>query len=385
MRRVCLIRQKIYPMQRNLRRSAETLVKEGCWVDVICVGSKGQPRREVMNGVHLHRIYYLYHRDNIFWYLFDYISFFLLASLTLAWFSIKKRYDVIEVHTMPDFLVFTTIFPKLLGSKVILFMFENATELFTAGFRVSRKHIAARLVTFIASVSAHYADKVIVSDGPLHKKEVESYGIPSEKVTIVLNVPDDSVFKLDSGNTIASDSHFSIVVVSIILKRNGIQTLINALPQIIENIPETKVCVIGGGEYLNYLKQLAQDLRVDKYLEFKGDLPYEKVPIYIAKADICVAPAIEDVGAPNKIFEYSALSKPTVASSLPGIRSVFNDDCVRYYEPGNEAGLAEGILELYHHPEKRASLAKAAHEVYCRHYWPVMKQTYLGVYKQLLD
>ena len=112
-------------MQRNLRRNAETLVKEGFEVDVICVGRKGQPRTETLDGVNVHRIYYLYHRSSIFWYVFDYMCFFLLASLMLVRLSIKKRFSVIEVCNIPDFHIFTTLLPKLLGSKVIFSMFEK--------------------------------------------------------------------------------------------------------------------------------------------------------------------------------------------------------------------------------------------------------------------
>jgi glycosyltransferase involved in cell wall biosynthesis len=274
MRRVCLVRQKIYPEQRNLRRSAETLVKEGYDVDVICIGTGSQSRRDTINGVNVHRIFYLYHRDSVLWYAFDYISFFILASLTLAWLSIKKRYDVIEVHTMPDFLVFVTLFPKLLGSKVILYMFENTTQLFTAGFGVSRKHIAARLITFIASISAHYADRVIVSDGPLHKKEVESYGIPGEKITLVLNVPDDSVFQFKSDSFTRNGSHFHLMVISSILKRYGIQTLIKSVPLLARDIPEVKAHIVGSGDYQPYLEQLTHDMGIEQYVEFTGLIPY---------------------------------------------------------------------------------------------------------------
>jgi glycosyltransferase involved in cell wall biosynthesis len=384
MRRVCLVRQKGYPLQRNLRRSAETLAKDGYEVDVICVGQKGQRRRETINGVNVHRVYFLYHRGNVFWYIFDYLSFFILASLTLAWQSLKRRYDVIEVHTMPDFLVFVTVFPKLLGSKVILYMFENATLLFTSGYGVSRQHVIARLIHFLAKISSHYADKVIVSDGPLHKKEVESYGIPSDKINVILNVPDDSVFKFEPENIDMNGSHFHVVAVSSILKRYGIQTLIKAIPLLIEEIPEIKIHVVGDGIYRKFTEQIAHDLGVEKYVEFTGFLPYEDMPRHIAKADICVAPAIEDVGAPNKMFEYAALKKPTVASALPGIRSVFDDSCVEYYRPGSEEGLAAKVLELYRNTERRAALSASAYEVYRRYQWPVMRQTYLEIYKQLL-
>lgn len=370
-------------MQRNLRRSAETLLKEGYEVDVICAGAKGERKRETIKGVNVHRVYFSYHREKVFWYLFDYTAFFIIASLKLAWLSLRKRYDVVEVHTMPDFLVFVTLLPRLLGSKVILYMFENTEQLFVSSFGISRNHIIARFIRFISKVSAGYADSIIVSDGPLHKKAIESYGIPSTKITVVLNVPDDTVFNLKPASAAKNGHHFHLVVVSSILKRYGIQTLIKAVPLLLADIPEVKVDIIGDGDYRPYLEQMARDLGVNGYLNFTGFVAYGDVPTYIAQAHICVAPMIDDVGAPNKIFEYSALGKATIASDLLGIKALFDDNSVLYFQPSDERDLANRILELYHSPEKRASLIRSAQTLYHKYRWPVMKHEYLKVFTRL--
>jgi glycosyltransferase involved in cell wall biosynthesis len=384
MRRVCIVRQKIYRFQRNLRRSAETLVKEGYEVDVICVGLEGERKRETLKGVNVHRVFFSYHRESIFWYVFDYAAFFILASLRLAWFSLKKRYDVVEVHTMPDFLVFVTLFPRLLGSKVILYMFENTAEVFMSSFGIGRNHIIARLLKWIAKISASYADRVIVSDGPLHKKSVECCGIPSEKITVVLNVPDESAFNIEPASFAEENNHFQLVVVSTVLKRYGIQTLIQAVPLLLKNISDLKVDIIGDGELRPDLEKMARNLGIEGYINFTGFIPYETVPTYVARAHVAVAPMIDDVGAPNKIFEYLALGKATVASSLPGVKAVFDDRSVLYFQPGDERDLANRILELYQSPEKRADLSHSGKTKYNQYRWPVMRDRYLRVYKQLL-
>ena len=384
MKRVCIVRQKAYWMQRNLRRSAENLLEEGYEVDVICVGSKGESKREMINGVNIHRVFFKYHRNSVFWYLFDYTAFFVLTSLKLAWLFLKKRYDVIEVQTMPDFLVFVTLFPRLLGSKVILYMFENTPQVFISSFGMRGNHVVTTLLRFIGKISASYAHSVIVSDGPLHKKAMEDCGIPSTKITVVLNVPDDAVFDLEPGCVAEDGNHFRLIVVSSTLKRYGIQTMIKALPLLLKDIPEVKIDIVGSGEYRPDLEKMAHDLGVDRYLNFTGYISYEDVSTYIARAHVGVAPMIDDVGAPNKIFEYFALSKATVASTLPGLTDLFDDGCVLYFQPGNERDLAARILELHRSPEKRASLGRSAHAVYRKYHWPVMKHKYLGVYRQLL-
>ena len=382
-KRVCIVRQKFYPTQRNMRRNAETLLKEGYEVDVICVRSKSQKKFEIVNGINVHRVYSSYHRNNVFWYFLDYSVFFFLVSLKLAWFSLRKRFHVIEVCNVPDFLVFTTFFPRLLGSRVIFYMFEKSDALFTASFKLSDKHLLTRMMKFITKLCAIYANSVIVTDVIVQKQLLETYGIRRDKITLVLNVVDESVFKLDPASTNEKDKQFTLTIVSMILKRYGIQTMIKAVPLLLKDIPDLKLNIIGSGEYLTHLKSMVSDLQLNEHLNFTGFIPYEEVPPYIARADVCIAPMLDDVGTPNKVLEYLAMGKATVSSEIPGLTALIDSECLLYFQPGNETELAERILELYHSPEKRASLGILAQEFYSKYRWPLMKQSYLGVYKQL--
>jgi glycosyltransferase involved in cell wall biosynthesis len=382
-KKVCIIRQKYYPQQRNMRRNAENLNRNGYKVDVICVGDKSQKKYENQNGINIHRVYFSYHRNSIFWYLIDYFAFFTLVSFNLAQFSIKERYDVIEVCNVPDFLVFATAFPKLLGSKVIFNMFEKTESLFATSFGLSRKHLFTRIINFITKMAVHYADYVILTDVVVHKQIVEDFGIPKSKTTLVLNVPDESVFNLEPVYTADDNHHFVITVVSTILKRYGIQTMIEAMPLLLKDIPELKVFIVGNGEFLPHLRQMAKDMGINEHVDFTDYVPYDHVSAYIARADVCVAPMIDDVGTPNKILEYFALGKATVSTDLPGLKALCDDNSLLYFKPANEVELAERILELYRNPAKRAALGQSAFEFYNKYRWPVMLKRYLEVYKKL--
>ena len=132
------------------------------------------------------------------------------------------------------------------------------------------------------------------------------------------------------------------------------------------------------------LEKMARKLGIQGYINFTGFIPYETVPTYVARAHVAVAPMIDDVGAPNKIFEYLALGKATVASSLPGVKAVFDDSSVLYFQPGDKIDLANRILELYKSPEKRADLSHSGKTKYNQYRWPIMRDSYLRVYEQLL-
>jgi glycosyltransferase involved in cell wall biosynthesis len=385
MKRICIVKLGHYPKITPLTRNAETLLSQGYQVDVLCLREMGEKAREVIGGVKVYRLPGAHHRRGVLRYFWEYGYFFIAASLTLSWLSLKKRYDVIEVDTMPDFLVFATLFPRLLGSKVILYMFENMTQLFTSTYKKDIGHIGAKLLRFIEKQSVGYAHRVIVADGIPYKQHLESRGVPSEKLTVVLNVPNEERFKIKSQTLADNGNHFRVMVVSAIIERYGVQTLIRAVPLLLPNIPQLKVDVVGQGEYLPVLKKLACDLEVESYVNFTGYIPDDEMVSYMARADITVAPMIDDVGHPIKIFEYFALGKPTVASAHPPLLATFNTDCLLYFQPGDERDLAAQILELYYSPEKRATLAANAQAFYqgCR--WPAMKREYLKVYEQLLN
>ncbi len=384
MRRACIVRLNYYTKQRNMRRNAETLVAAGYDVDVICIRQKGERKRETINGVKLHRLPMEHHRETVVRRFFEYGLFFTQASLKLAQLSMRKRYDVIEVHSMPDFLVFCTLLPRLLGSKVILYLFENMPALFETSFSKSPSHYGTRLLKLIEVASARYAHEVVTSEGIPYKQELESRGIPSDKITVVLNVPDDRIFDPTKATANRNVDGFRLVVVSTVVKRYGVQTLVKALPLLVKDIPKIHVDVIGDGEFRPYLERLAEELGVQQHINFTGHIRYDDIPSHIAAADIGVAPMLDDVGVPNKLFEYFALSKASVASALPTLLATFDGKCVSYFRPGDEVDLAAKVLELYRDAERRAALASNGHDFYQSCQWPMMKQNYLGVYDRLL-
>jgi glycosyltransferase involved in cell wall biosynthesis len=384
MAKICIVRQEYFPWHKNLRRSAETLAREGYAVDVICLRMKGEKKHETIDGINVYRISLGYHRGSVPWYIWDYTAFFILSAIKLTLLSLRKRYDMVEVHTMPDCLVFVTLIPRLLGSKVILYMFENAPQLFMSSFNKSPNHIGTKLLRFMEKISAAYAHRIIVSDGPAYKKVLESRGIPSDKITVIPNVPDDSEFGPEFITPSPNGTHFRIVVVGTLTKRYGVQTMIKAVPLLLKDIHELQVTIIGRGEYREELEELAHSLKVEKYINFTGWIDYKDLATNIAQAHVAVAPMLHDVGMPNKLFEYMTMATPAVASALPSLVDTIFDSCVLYFQPGNEIELAERILELHRDPEKRALLSRNSKEIISKYRWQDLKHDYLKVHKECL-
>src|SRR5512135_2992419 len=126
--RVCVVRQSIYPFDLLARREAETLCQAGLETHIICLerldSQDARQLEETINGVHVHRLPLKKKRTGLGSYMFDYLSFAFLAAIRLTVMHLQHPFDVIQVNTMPDFLVFSTIIPKILGAKVVSMMYE---------------------------------------------------------------------------------------------------------------------------------------------------------------------------------------------------------------------------------------------------------------------
>lgn len=384
MTRICIVRHKYYPRAVPTRRNAETLVSHGYEVDVVCLRGKGQKSREVVRGVTVHRLPVEHHRRGILRYALEYGAFFFLAFWKLTWLSLKRRYRVIEVNNMPDFLVFTTLFPKLMGTKVVFQVLDHTPLVFTEHFMTSPDHVVARLLRMVERTSARWADHVLGTQ-IFNKQILEKSGIPSSKISVVLNVPEENVFHhLSSLST--DNGNFRLITHGSLLERYGVQTLIKAVPLLTEEIPGLEVKVVGEGEYQPQLEKLAQSLGIANYIDFTGWVPFEEVPSHITQAHIGIVTILTEKNPmlPNKLFEYLASGKPVVVAATPIIKAYFDGDSVMFYEPDNEYDLARCILELYRNPEKRAALTASGAACYEKYRWNTMKYEYIKVFGQLI-
>src|SRR5262249_28530629 len=122
-----------YPADPRPRRAAEALTEEGVTIDLICLQENAdEPRNEIVNGVNVTRVPLKRRRRGAFTYMWQYTAFIIVSGAYVTLRSIRKRYDFVHVHNMPDFLVFSALVPKLLGAKVVLDLHDPMPELMEA-------------------------------------------------------------------------------------------------------------------------------------------------------------------------------------------------------------------------------------------------------------
>lgn len=214
------------------------------------------------------------------------------------------------------------------------------------------------LITFIRAIQyfyTHRADRVIVPSKYL-KSIVEGWGVPSYKIEVVYNAVREEDFKISiSKLEVRKELGISgkiILTIARLAPWKGIDTLIKILPRFNR---EVQLLVIGNGPDMPRLKSLAYAIDVDKRIIFRGNIPHNKISLYLKAADVFVLASLYE-GLPHTILEAMIVGVPIVATNIGGIPEVIEDIKEGLlFKPGDLLDLEDSISRLL---EDRATALK---------------------------
>jgi glycosyltransferase involved in cell wall biosynthesis len=142
-----------------------------------------------------------------------------------------------------------------------------------------------------------------------------------------------------------------------------VSMFIEAANIILCDYPNTAFLIVGQGYMLERLNKLVIDLGIEEHVIFTGSVDHDKIPNYIAAADICVAcfehNDITICKSPLKVVEYLASGKPIVASLVGEVRNMVGGAGF-LVEPGNCPALAKAITELLENTQLRLEMGLRA-------------------------
>jgi hypothetical protein len=121
----------------------EALVLARHEVEVICLRGPGEPGFERRGQVTVRRVPLRISRASRANYLLAYGAFFMVAMAITATRHLRHRFDLVQVNTLPDFLVFAAIVPRLLGARVLLDLQESTPEFYAVKFGTGLRHPSA--------------------------------------------------------------------------------------------------------------------------------------------------------------------------------------------------------------------------------------------------
>lgn len=127
----------------------------------------------------------------------------------------------------------------------------------------------------------------------------------------------------------------TLVFMGHLLEKQGVQLVIQALPEIIKRIPDFRFKIIGDGNYREKLVKYATASGVLKYCDFRGKIEsIEELEREVAKSALAIAPYIRHLDTwtyyadPGKVKTYLACGLPVLLTDLPwNAASIVKNEC----------------------------------------------------------
>jgi glycosyltransferase involved in cell wall biosynthesis len=151
----------------------------------------------------------------------------------------------------------------------------------------------------------------------------KKFGFKHEKMIVVpVGVELDKVDKFTVEEKIAKKT---LVLMSMLDETKGVQLLIESMKDIIKEVPQAELLIIGTGPYEPNLKEQAKKLNLEKNIRFLGLMQHDQLFKFIPHERISVAPYMDDpnnytyYADPTKPKEYLGCGLPMVITDVPWI------------------------------------------------------------------
>lgn len=383
-----------YPSDARVRREAETLSREAHFhVRFLSLKKSESPKVYHLNGVTVQELniskYQGKGKKN---YILSYLKFLKAASKELNRLLRAGNLDIVHVHNMPNFMIFSAIIPRIFGKKLVLDIHDSIPETYVSKFGEKKtQRLLFKLLAAEESLCCYLAHKVICVN-QVQKHTLVDRGLKSKKALISLNVPDPEIFSPSHrGKTpYHPDNGFKLVYHGTITRRLGIDLAVRAVSLLKGKIPGLQFHVMGKGDDLESFADLSKSLNVENEIHFNCKMvPIENLPEMLSAMNVGIIANRKDPATelmlPVKMLEYMSLGIPVVAPRLKAIQHYFDENSIQYFEPENVGSLAESIYALYQDEELRRTHVKSAYEFLDEHGWESHKLDFINMYRELLN
>ena len=369
-----------FPYDPRPRRVIDTLLNAGMSVDLICLGESDLSRTDGTAALNIYRIPIANRRGSKFSYVLRYATFILLSTLILALRSLKRRYDLVYVHNMPDILVASALLPKALGAKVILDLHDPMPELMETIFGLAKDSISGKVIRYLEKWSIDRADLVLTVNAACRRLFVERSG-SGHKIAVVMNSPDETIFsfrppEIHCSASSPKNAGFVIMYHGSLVERNGLDLAVEATASLRKIISGAELRICGPATaFLDRVMSRVRNSGLQDHVRYLGPKSLEELVQVIADCDVGVIPnrdsAFAAINTPTRIFEYLVLGKPVIAPYSQGILDYFDDGSLIYFELGNAQDLTRKLEYVFSHRDEVTETVKKGQAVYHGHSWYV--------------
>lgn len=383
-RRVAIVVHATVPQDPRVRRQTDALVAEGYEVDIFALRDSTQPNRESNGAVTIHRL-----PVNRTWYgmvghLAEYLAFMAVAAIAVTREHRRRRYRLIQIATVPDFLVLAGLPAKLAGVPVLLDLHEDMPTFYRDRFPGPLVRPGMGIINAVTRFSAAIADELITVHEPLRQLSIQR-GVEPGRINVVMNSADERIFANPGPRPFMEDGVLRLVHHSNLQRVYGLEYAIEAVA-LLADLP-VHLDVYGDGPYRPQIEGAVRRTGTSDRVTLHGRVSMERLPSLLAASDIGLVPTLPEPYAQfslsTKFLEYVVMEVPIIATDLATFRYHFTADAIRYV-PGADANeLAAAIREEIAMPGRLQARASEALREYRPYRWELQRVRYLAVVGRL--
>lgn len=314
------------------------------------------------------------------------------AILLIIYLNFKKRFDVLGAWN-PLAGLAAILAGKIIRKPVII----DFTDFYSDIAKTDSNSITVNILKKIEFFILKNAKLVlIVSD--IMKERLVKMGIEKDKIKIVEDGVDKNMFMPAVGSLSAIKKGLNLPDCPTVIYHgdikypDGVDLLFRAFLNVLKEIPQTKLIIMGGGgDYFGEIKKLGEKLDLNRSLIYTGWIDHSKVPKYLSSADVGVMPMRATLNhqcyLSFKLFEYWASGKPVVTTKLDAICQIVKDGHNGLIvNPENIEELSKALIYLLNNPEKAQEMGMNGRKLIEEKFgWDLLMEKEAKLYENISD
>jgi PEP-CTERM/exosortase A-associated glycosyltransferase len=228
------------------------------------------------------------------------------------------------------------------------------------------------------------------------RRDIVGRGIPAERVTVIPNAVDIDAFDVGGQPDEALKARLGLAGATVLgfigsfYAYEGLDLLLQALPQILKQRPDVRVLLVGGGPQDAALKAQAQALGVSDQVVFTGRVPHSEVNRYYDLVDVLCYPRhsmrLTELVTPLKPLEAMAQGRLLVASDVGGHQELIrHGETGMLFKAGSAPALTQAVDELLDQRDRWPALRAAGRRfVETERNWAASTANYLAPFQRVV-
>jgi glycosyltransferase involved in cell wall biosynthesis len=386
------------PLDRRVWLECQALRESGYTVSVICPKGPGDPRYELLDGVHLYKYRAAPSASGVLGYLMEFVYCWLRTAVLSVHVNSRQPIAVIQACNPPDtYWVLARLWRWTSGGRV-MFVFDHHDlnpEVYVSRFGEPTNllgRLQLKILWWLERRTFRTAAHVISTNESYRQVAVRRGGVEPCRTTVVRSGPDVTRMRpIHPIPQLRKGRDHLLVYLGIMGPQDGVDLVVRATAILAHRMGlDVHTALLGFGDCFDALVELAHQLDVEDRVTFTGRADLKMIGEYLSSADVGLSPdpmsPLNDVSTMNKTMEYLSYALPVVAFDLAETRvSAGGAACyVDPLAPGSVELFACAVARLLNDRGTRAEMTVTARRrAEHRLDWLPQRRAYVGVYDAL--